>query len=359
MTIACARESVSPRTLVREIDPLQDPRWPAFIQSHPRASVFHTRGWIEALKRTYGYKAFALTTSLPSQALDNGIVACRVSSWLTGKRIVSLPFSDHCHPLAGSDGELNDLLTALKAEQESQGGRYVEIRPVADDSFSPYDFNKSQSFCMHRLDLAPGLPEMFQRFHKDCVQRKIARAEREGLAYEEGRSELLLEKFYGLMVLTRRRQSLVPQPLAWFRNLIDCMGARLQLHVVSKGNQTLAAMLTLMHRQTLVYKYGGSDKRLSHLGGNQLMFWRAIENAKAQGFREFDLGRSDWDTPGLISFKDRWGAVRSNLTYWRTGAVWEGHATTETHGRGARLLLRHLPGKLLRITGALAYRHLG
>lgn len=29
----------------------------------------------------------------------------------------------------------------------------------------------------------------------------------------------------------------------------------------------------------------------------------------------------DWDNPGLIKFKDRWGADRSTLTYWRYGEL--------------------------------------
>jgi hypothetical protein len=30
------------------------------------------------------------------------LVFCRVRSWLTGRRSISLPFSDHCEPLVES-----------------------------------------------------------------------------------------------------------------------------------------------------------------------------------------------------------------------------------------------------------------
>src|SRR5688572_17255493 len=42
------------------LDPLTDDRWPDFLERHPRASVFHSRGWLEALKRTYRYDPIAL-----------------------------------------------------------------------------------------------------------------------------------------------------------------------------------------------------------------------------------------------------------------------------------------------------------
>src|SRR4030095_16686199 len=94
----------------QRLDPLKDPRWDTFLFEHPSASVFHTRGWLEALSRTYGYKPVAFVTSSQGEKLTNGIVFCRVNSWLTGHRLVSLPFSDHCQPLVGNKRELQVLL---------------------------------------------------------------------------------------------------------------------------------------------------------------------------------------------------------------------------------------------------------
>lgn len=91
---------------VFQIDPIQDPRWARFVAEHPRASIFHTPEWLETLRRTYRYSAVALTTSGPGEPLSNGVVFCRVNSWVTGSRSVSLPFSDHCDPLVNTAEEL-------------------------------------------------------------------------------------------------------------------------------------------------------------------------------------------------------------------------------------------------------------
>ena len=84
-------------TRVFVLDPLTDSRWDDLLDRHPRASVFHSRGWLEALKRTYGYEPIVLTTT-GQGPLANGLVLCRVRTWLS-RRLVSLPFSDHCDPL--------------------------------------------------------------------------------------------------------------------------------------------------------------------------------------------------------------------------------------------------------------------
>src|SRR5215472_12305797 len=93
------------------IDPLSDPRWPSLVERHTCASAFHTAGWLRALSETYGYATLAVTSSEPSAELTNALPVCRVNSRLTGRRLVSLPFSDHCQPIANSDDELNALLS--------------------------------------------------------------------------------------------------------------------------------------------------------------------------------------------------------------------------------------------------------
>jgi len=114
-----------------QLDPTKDARWAELVERHPNASVFHTVGWLEALKRTYGYEPVAFTTSSPTGALNNGMVFCRVKSWLTGSRLVSLPFSDHCEPLCDSDEDLNFLVRYLQTALEREDWRYLEVRSIS------------------------------------------------------------------------------------------------------------------------------------------------------------------------------------------------------------------------------------
>jgi lipid II:glycine glycyltransferase (peptidoglycan interpeptide bridge formation enzyme) len=251
------------------------------------------------------------------------------------------------------------ILAALRDEWKGKGWKYIEIRPLESDLGGSPDLSKSQSFCWHQLDLHPSLEELFRGFHDNCVRRKIRRAARESLTYEEGRSESLLKKFYHLMVLTRRRHRLPPPPLAWFRNLIACMGDELKIRVASKDSRPVASILTLSSKTMLVYKYGCSDRQFNHLGGTHLVLWQAIQEAKSRGLRGFDLGRSDWDDVGLIKFKDRWGAARRTLTYWKYGDVAADHAGRSWSAQVARWLFGHMPNGLLTATGGLLYKHIG
>ncbi len=70
---------------------------------------------------------------------------CRVSSWITGTRLVSLPFSDHCEPLLGKPSDLGEFVNWLRAECDLQRWRYVELRPLLDDG-SGYSLQASCSY---------------------------------------------------------------------------------------------------------------------------------------------------------------------------------------------------------------------
>lgn len=344
---------------VYTLDPLRDPRWPEFLERHPSASVFHSRGWLEALRRTYGYEPIAYTTSPPAADLADGLVFCRIDSWLTGRRLVSLPFSDHSEPLADCEEDLQYLLTFLERDLSRANCKYIEIRPLRRSVGNSGGFQKSGLFYVHRMDLRPPIEVLFRSFHKSCIQRKIQRAEREALTYDEGRSEVLLRQFYRLLLLTCRRKQLPPQPLDWFRHLIDCVGDGLKIRVAFKDSRPVASILTLGFKGSLVYKYGGSDARFNHLGGTHFLLWKAIQEAKRSGLHEFDLGRSDCHTPGLVTFKSRWGTTRSVITYLRSPASLAPSLTTGWKMRIAKQLFARMPDNVLIAAGEMLYRHVG
>lgn len=345
---------------VYTLNPLHDSRWNDFIEEHPRASVFHTPGWLQALHRTYGYEPVVYTTSSPGERLRNGIPFCLIRSWLTGDRIVSLPFTDHCEPLVDGLEDGKEILDSLQRTLGTEKLKYLELRPRHASPLTEATMQRNTLFCLHELDLAAPLDEIFKRFQKDSIQRKIRRSERLALQYEEGRSEALLKQFYALFVLTRRRHRVPPQPIGWFRNLVTCLGDQLKIRVASSAGRPIASMITLRHAITMVYKYGASDASAHNLGAMPFLFWNAIQDACRAGARKLDFGRTDPDNAGLLTFKDRWGSQRSELTYWRL--------TTQGARRRnewrqklkfAEPLFACIPDRLLAASGRILYRHIG
>lgn len=343
------------------IDPLSDPRWPFLVERHPCASAFHSTGWLRALSQTYGYVTLAVTSCEPSAELTNALPVCRINSRLTGMRLVSLPFSDHCQPLANNFDDLNALLSFASEKLKRDADDFIELRP-AFPAESPFfrDEYLSSCYAFHCLDLTPPLETIFAALHKDSIQRKIRRAEREHLSYERGCSDEILRKFYVLLLRTRRRHHLPPQPLSWFRNLLRTMGDSVQIRIALKDQVPIAAILTLQHRNSMIYKYGCSDERYHATGSMPFLFWRLIEESKTHSIPLLDFGRSDLGNAGLNRFKDQWGTRRTELKYYRLPArAMSKAAAPSIVKRAAERLFTVLPDSLLEMAGNIFYRHIG
>jgi lipid II:glycine glycyltransferase (peptidoglycan interpeptide bridge formation enzyme) len=288
-----------------------------------------------------------------------------VESWLTGHRLVSLPFSDSCELLVNDASKLRILLADLENRARREKWRYVEIRPL--DSLEAREATmqpcSTQEYTYHKLDLSPDLDTLFRNFHKNSIQRKVRRAERERVEYREGALDVL-DDFYYLLMITRRRHRIPPQPIKWYRNLIACFGDALKIRMTFKDGRAIAGMLTLQYKDTMTYKYGGSDPDYNKFGSIHLLFWKAIQEAKSSRLRVFDFGRTDADQGGLITFKGRWGATQSRLIYSRyhlhgKAPGFLDPATGNWKTQLAKRVFARMPRLLLVAIGDRLYRHIG
>jgi hypothetical protein len=68
-----------------------------------------------------------------------------------------------------------------------------------------------------------------------------------------------------------------------------------------------------------------------------------------------DMGRCEPANVGLAQFKERWGAARADLGYFRYPAPVRSRSPRIT--AAARLVVQRLPSPVLAVAGRLAYRH--
>ena len=349
------------------IDVLHEATWDRMVEVHPRATVFHSRGWLEALSRTYGYQAMALCSPSWSGDVANVFVFSVVRSRWTGTRLVSLPFSDHCDPLVTEPRELENLLEALPAAAPglARHSRYTEFRPLSAELDEVFDesgrWGPYRRYVFHELDLREGSRAVYDRFHKDCVQRKIRRAEREKLVCSRsfgGTDDALLDDFYALFSRHRQRLGIPPQPRSWFRNLQGCLGSACRIRVARKGKRPVGAIMTLTFRDRCVFKYGASNPEGNRMGAMQMLLWEAIREACDDGCVAFDMGRTDLVQEGLAEFKDRWGARRMPLTYYQYPPP-QSVSDSPWRRRFSKSIGPRVPLPVLELAGRWIYRHIG
>jgi hypothetical protein len=93
-----------------------------------------------------------------------------------------------------------------------------------------------------------------------------------------------------------------------------------------------------------------------------MLIWRTIEDAMNEDAWELDLGRSDLNALGLITFKNHWGAVQTGITYYQSpGASTLKKAAVKEHALIAaarRRVIAAVPDSVLTNLGALFYKHI-
>jgi CelD/BcsL family acetyltransferase involved in cellulose biosynthesis len=343
---------------VRTIDPLTDPRWLPFLDATAGATIFHHPQWIAPLMGAYGYLPASLGC-FDGETLVGVLPMLEIRSRLTGRRGVSLPFSDYGGSVAASDDVHTQLLDAALARGRERGLVYVEMRCELEHAFAC----PSGSYKRHQLELGSDPDRLMKAFDKSQTQRGLNKFLKSGAVVERRVDNEGLRTFMQLNYMTRRKHGLPPQPDRFFdgfqKHILDRgMGF---VSIARLGEQVLAACVFMRYKDTLYYKYGASDDEgLAHRPNHGIM-WDAMRYGIAEGVRILDFGRSDLDGEGLIKFKRGWGTIETDITYAQVGTV----SRPEGSGTGGGILdrlkpvIQRMPVPVLKVIGQVLYEHVG
>jgi CelD/BcsL family acetyltransferase involved in cellulose biosynthesis len=338
----------------RTIDPIAEPDWLALIDGSPSAEVFHHPRWLELLHEQYGYELEACCVE-NGQGIEAGIPIARVESRLTGKRMVSLPFSDVCSPALapGAGSEALDFLAAALAEEARRTGLALTVHGSLPDA--PGAFVRTP-FVRHVLALSEDPAEVERGFSKSRI-RGVKKARRENLTGTRRTDRAALDDFYSLHLRTRRKLGVPTQPKRFIRRFEELFDAGLGfVSLVLEDERPIAAAVFLTHNGTVTYKYGASDERALRKRPNNLLMSDAIRWACEAGFQSFDFGRTEIENEGLRAFKSGWGAEEIELPYTYF-ADSEPKPESALRDRLMGATIRHSPTFVGRLVGEALYRH--
>jgi CelD/BcsL family acetyltransferase involved in cellulose biosynthesis len=347
------RSDVAPDALSGGLLDPHDPRWQRFVDCCPDALPFHQPAWMTTLAECYGFRPFVVAVGAANGEIRGGIPLMEFRDPVRGRRWAALPFTDRCPPLLAGAEAIEPLAAAIRlAAADARIGR-VEVR-------SPLPgFALGAVATVQELDLSPGA-DAVERGFSSAARRNTRKARREGVVVRASDAETdLIDAYYALHLLSRRRLGVPVQPRRFFRRLWTHMlqPGRGHLLLASVNGDPIAGVVLLYAGQTVVYKYGASDARAWGLRPNNVLFTEAIRWSAEAGYASFDFGRSDFADQGLRSFKLGWGAEERPLVYGELGS---GHGHGDGRGgRGGRFLgdvIRRSPTWVCRSAGELLYR---
>jgi lipid II:glycine glycyltransferase (peptidoglycan interpeptide bridge formation enzyme) len=285
------------------------------------------------------------------------VPAMEISSPFTGKRGVSLPFSDRVAPLVDDQNRFDRMFEAMIKYGSRNGWQSITFQ--GGNGF----FRPDQSYTAYigsSIDLDGSSRSLYKKFRSN-TRRNIKKAENSGLETSIVQTQDGNKAFYRLNCLTRKDHGLPPQPYSFFE--------RIQEHLFAKGSgfvclalnnkEPVAGVVFLHFNQTAIYKFGASDKQFFHLRPNNLSMWHAIRWYADKDFQTLDLGRSDMDHHGLLQFKRSWNSNENLIHYYKYDIRQKQFLKKKPAIKSSYWLFRRLPVPVLKIIGQVLYRHVG
>ena len=349
--------------MLKTIDPITDRRWDDFVTRHPAGTIFHHSAWARVLQDRYsnGFSYYVLEN-------ENGEITAaapfvHLRSPLTGNRLVCLPSSEYCYPLADSQANMDQLLQEALQKVNDESGAYLEIRGWGSEARPEEIGLKGHDYYLtHVIELDGDM---------DAVRKRMTRNGRYNLRYSEktpvnvrmGQDESDLKELYRLCVATRRRLSLLPQPYGFFKSMYR--------HIITGGHgfillaeldgKVISASMYFRYKDTVLHEISAQDKDYFEYRPNYLIISKAIQQHCDQSARYYHFGCTHPENESLANFKRQWGSREAVYPFYYYPEV-KGIKSFRKDGliyRTYNTINRCLPGCVLDVASKLASRHMG
>jgi len=338
------------------VDPLQYPGWDSLLAANPDGSFFHGTAWARVLHETYKHRPVYFA-KIADGRLHGLLAVMEVSSPWTGRRGVSLPFTDLCTFLQIGDADRTAFYRVAMEHGRKRGWKYLECR--TNDSRWPGS-SPSLSFWDHIINLGCGPKALFNGL-EGAVRRGIRKAEATQLQIHISNNPEAIQSFYSLHCRTRRRHGVPPQPFRFFENIgrhILGPGHGI-VSMACLGEKPVAASVFFQFGRNAIYKFGASDYSFQQLRPNNLVMWHTMKYYAERGVTQLHLGRTSLGNEGLRRFKLGFGAREEKVNYYRYDFNRCHFVTTVDQADGwINNIFRRFPPPLFRLAGQILYPHL-
>ena len=301
------------------VNPNRDVRWNELVRQHSNAAPAHVAAWGRMLKRAFPNLDPVYLGIEEGKNLCAGLSLFHARSWLTGSRLISLPFATVADPLVDTPLQLQTLLKAAKKEAVRLGAHHIELRctttaPIAREC----GLTPTRRFKLHTMRLDRDPEQLLKKFDRSCVRQQINKSIKAGLDFFPAGGEEELSTFYRLYVMTRKRLRLPPLPWDLFDALFRELGptGNAEVLLAFKDGMAVGGLFTLRHGRRTSFEHVGVDPEVRGIPIFHFLYWNAIVRAYTQNCREIDFGRTAKSNAGLMKFKQRWYTEESDIIHF-------------------------------------------
>jgi CelD/BcsL family acetyltransferase involved in cellulose biosynthesis len=345
------------------LDDEQMPQWDEFVSTHTLGSIYHTSAWRAVVRDTYSIRPFYFALIDERGRILAGLPLFEIRSSLNRNRISTLPCAQSCDPLVSNVEQYLELKGKIISFAKNRALRAWELKTSDIFSYETSSRNISKgAYFTHVLELDKPADVLFAKFHKSMLQRAIKKASRIGMSVLRCGTLEDVHQFYDLYLQMRREKGLLPQPRAFFENIWKAMSEekRIEILFAQYRGMIISTLMLLKFGDKVTYEYAATRTGTHRFSPSPFLLWEAIRQAKAEGFRYFDFGRTASTEATLSAFKKRWGGTLRPFYYYNILDC--SNPTALRQNRMMKALMdfsiRLLPLSICEYAGRLLYKHI-
>lgn len=290
-----------------EASSLQDPRWDAYVRSHPDATWFHRSGWHRVAARTFGYPFHGFLATRDGR-VTGALPLSRVPGFPRGVSLISSPLAVYGGVIADDAESGRALLDAAAALGRRLDAGYLELRGgMRFDELPGKDL-----YVTFRRPIGPDHDANFAAIRRK-QRTSIRNAQKHDLRHRFGRHDLV-DTFYSIYSRSLRDLGTPSFPKRLFHDLLDEFEEDCDILVVEREGKPLASVLSFYDRNQVLPYYAGTLREGYPYSASDFMYWSLMSAAADRGCTLFDFGRSKRGT-GAFEYKRHWGFEPTPLDY--------------------------------------------
>lgn len=304
------------------ISPAPRGAWRELLGADPKRIVSQSPEWVDAMAASGDYEDASRLYEIGKRRFVLPMVR-RNRVFGAFATEASFPEAWGIGGLVGPGADLDTISTVFRSLR-SEGSLQVSIRPNPLDGYIWAAAAPAEAIALprsaHVIELEADSGPVWKRI-SDPRKRGVRKAERSGVEIECDATGRLVPTFYNLFnrsIERWARQQGEPRlmaswrarrrdPLDKLQALAERLGEAFKVWVASKDGEPLASIIVLQDGNAH-YTRGAMDKDLAaRLRANDLLQWRAIQDACEHGCRHYHMGDSA-PSGSLASFKETFGA---------------------------------------------------
>jgi len=285
--------------------------WRAYVDAHPRSTLFHDLRWSAAVAAGYQYQNKHLIARRVG-AIAGVLPLTFVNAPLLGRSLISSAFAVGGGVLADDNDAASALAQRALELGNELGVNYIELR--GGDCVGEGFAEKADIYATFEKELPLDKAEILSSLPKRRraeVKKALASEESGDLAIRTGAS---IEEFYAIYRRSLRNLGTPAMPKKFLTALKEEFGEEAEISIVDHCHTPVAGLLTFWRPDRVMPYYVGAIENARAVRAYDFLYFDLMRRAVDRGVKIFDFGRSKIGSTHFAT-KTYWGFEPKLVSY--------------------------------------------